>query len=591
MLRSGELFAGYEIERELGRGGMGSVYLARHPRLPRLIALKLLGRDLFGDAEIRGRFEREGDLIARLDHPNIVPIYDRGIDDAQPWIAMRYVDGPDASRLEPANLPPREALRIITETARALDFAHRRGVLHRDVKPANILLERVDGEERVFLADFGIARLRDDASKLTQTGSFTATLTYASPEQLSGQPLDSRSDQYSLACTLFRLLTGNVPFDAEHPVGIIHGHLNQAPPPVSALRAGLPTALDAVLARALAKHPEGRFDSCGDFAAAAQQALENPAGATQIVTPYAGGSPSGPRQSGPAATAVLNAAGGVDPNSVPGARLSPTMQYTAQAPVPPPRQPVPPPPPRPRKKRSRLRGCLLGAAAVVVLPLVGIAGCLAALDRTSTSNGPATTTEAPAPTTEEAPAPTEATEPAGVPEHAGAAAQQLSERFPQMLPQADPNSDTSSGVGYQGAACTTYARSTPPPDTGSGDPDLGEWEVAWDCAGGVGHPAYRFVMYRSAADAEAAIAALPGYSRSEVKVHGNVYTNYRINDSALLRPRLVTEFHAQDGRKPAGKKQDGKHADAAQPAFLMYSTGFLATDDQLLEWWRSAPVN
>ncbi|MFD7847074.1 protein kinase [Nocardia sp. NPDC059764] len=579
MLRSGELFAGYEIERELGRGGMGAVYLARHPRLPRLIALKLLGRELFGDAEIRGRFEREGDLIARLDHPNIVPIYDRGIDDAQPWIAMRYVDGPDASQLEAANLPPREAIRIIAETARALDFAHKRGVLHRDVKPANILLERADGEERVFLADFGIARLRDDASKLTQTGSFTATLTYASPEQLSGQPLDPRSDQYSLACTLFRLLTGNVPFDAEHPVGIIHGHLNQTPPPVSGLRPGLPAALDAVLARALAKHPEGRFDSCGEFAAAAQDALENPAGATQFLVPAPFGHGGPPRSSGPAPTAVLNAPAGVDPNSVPGPRR--TMQYTAMAPVTTPPRPLPPPPPAPRKKRSKLRGCLIGAAAIVVLPLVGIAGCLAVLDRAATSNTPATTTAAPAPSTEEAPAPTEATEPAGVPEHAGADAQLLSKRFPQMLPPADPSAETNAGIGYQGAACTTYQHSAPPPDSGSGDPDLGDWSVAWDCAGGVGHPAYRFVMYSSTAELEEALAALPGYTRSEVKVRGGKYTNYQISGSALLRPRLVTEFHAKEGKDA----KDGKHA------FLMYSTGFLATDDQLLDWWRSAPIN
>ncbi|WP_040861075.1 serine/threonine-protein kinase [Nocardia niigatensis] len=573
MLRAGEVFAGYEIERELGRGGMGSVYLARHPRLPRLIALKLLSRDVFGDIEVRRRFEREGDLVARLDHPNIVPVYDRGIDDAQPWIAMRYIDGPDASQLEAANLPPRQAIRIIAETARALDFAHRRGVLHRDVKPANILLERLDGEERVFLADFGIARLRDDATKLTQTGSFTATLTYASPEQLSGQPLDPRSDQYSLACTLFRLLTGDVPFAAEHPVGIIHGHLNQAPPAVSTLRPGLPQSLDAVLARALAKHPEGRFDSCGEFAAAAQQALENPAGATVVAhspfVPQSGVSPVAPGQFGATATTPY----GVDPNSAPGQQPPATMRYTGQAPVPAPPAPRPVPP---RKKRSKLRGCLLGAAAVVVLPLVAVGGCLAALDRSGTSHTPATTSEAPAPTTEEEVSPTETTDPAaGIPEHSGTDAQVLSRRFPQMLPQSDPNADSNSGTGYQGAACSTYQHSSPPPDTGSGDPDLGNWAVAWNCAGGVGHPSYRFVMYRSAAEAEDALNALSGFSKSDVKVHGNLYTNYQLSDSALLRPRLVTEFHSQDS----------KHA------FLMYSTGFLATDDQLLDWWRAAPIN
>ncbi|APA96104.1 serine/threonine-protein kinase [Nocardia seriolae] len=573
MLRVGEVFAGYEIERELGRGGMGSVYLARHPRLPRLIALKLLNREAFDDIEVRRRFEREGDVIARLDHPNIVPVYDRGIDDEQPWIAMRYIDGPDAAQLEAANLPPHQAIRIIAETARALDFAHRRGVLHRDVKPANILLERVDAEERVFLADFGIARLRDDATKLTQTGSFTATLTYASPEQLSGQPLDPRSDQYSLACTLFRLLTGNVPFTAEHPVGIIHGHLNQAPPPVSGLRPGLPQALDAVLARALAKYPEGRFDSCTEFANAALQALEHPAGVTQVV-------PHAPFAPPPAAT--INAP--FEPNSIPGQRHSGTARYTAQAPVatqapvtvqapvtaP---RPVPPPPPR-RKKRSKLRGCLLGLALVVVLPLLAIAVIVSVLDENASTRTPSTTAEAPAPITTDESTPTETTDPAaGVPEHSGADAQILSRRFPQMLPQADPNADINNGTGYQGAVCSTYEHSLP--DSGNGDPDLGNWAVAWNCVGGVGRPTYRFVMYRSAADAEDALNALSGYSRTDIKVHGTTYTNYQISGSGLLRPRLVTEFHSQDG----------KHA------FLMYSTGFLATDDQLLDWWKSAPVN
>ncbi|MEC3952233.1 serine/threonine-protein kinase [Nocardia sp. CDC153] len=566
MLRSGELFAGYEIERELGRGGMGSVYLARHPRLPRLIALKLLSRDVFGDIEVRKRFEREGDLIARLEHPNIVPVYDRGIDDAQPWIAMRYIDGPDASQLEAANLPPRQAIRIIVEVARALDFAHRRGVLHRDVKPANILLEYADDEPRVFLADFGIARLRDDGTKLTQTGSFTATLTYASPEQLSGQPLDPRSDQYSLACTLFRLLTGDVPFNAEHPVGIIHGHLNQTPPPVSTLRPGLPPSLDAVLVRALAKHPEGRFDSCTAFANAAQHALENPAAPTVVVPNYA------PAQS-PSGTAPYPARPGTAPYT---AAVRPgTARYTALAPAAPVAAPPRPVPPPRKRKRSRLRGCLLGAAAIVVLPIVAIGGVVAWLDEHGTSRTPAVTSAAPAPAAPDQSTETETTGPAaGLPESAGADAQVLSQRFPQMLPQADPNSDSNSGTGYQGAVCTTFQRSSLPPDTGSGDPDLGGFAVGWNCAGTVGHPTYRFVMYRSAADAEEALNGLSA-TRSDVKAHGNLYTNYQLSGSALLRPRLVTEFHSQDG----------KHA------FLMYSTAFLATDDQLLDWWRSAPVN
>ncbi|MFE1597158.1 protein kinase [Nocardia sp. NPDC058705] len=269
----GSVFAGYTIERLLGRGGMGSVYLARHPRLPRRTAMKLLNRELFFDNEIRARFEREADLVAQLDHPNIVTVYDRGVENDQLWISMRFIDGADASSLQ-APVDPARAVRIVAETAAALDFAHSRGVLHRDVKPANILIEPVDGAERVYLTDFGIARLHNDnAVKLTQTGTFTATLAFASPEQLSGIALDGRADQYSLACTLFRLLTGTTPFDATNPVAVIQGHLQQPPPRASTLRSGITPALDAVLARAMAKRPEERFASCAEFAAAALQAL------------------------------------------------------------------------------------------------------------------------------------------------------------------------------------------------------------------------------------------------------------------------------------------------------------------------------
>ncbi|WP_278263301.1 serine/threonine-protein kinase [Nocardia sp. AG03] len=267
------VFAGYTIERLLGRGGMGSVYLARHPRLPRRTAMKLLNRELFDDNEIRARFEREADLVAQLEHPNIVTVYDRGVENDQLWISMRYIEGSDAASL-PVPVDPARAVRIVAETAAALDFAHSRGVLHRDVKPANILLEQAHGGERVYLTDFGIARLHDDtAAKLTQTGTFTATLAFASPEQLSGIALDGRADQYSLACTLFRLLTGTTPFEAANPVAVISGHLQLPPPSARALRPELPPALDAVIARAMAKRPAERFATCADFAAAADQAL------------------------------------------------------------------------------------------------------------------------------------------------------------------------------------------------------------------------------------------------------------------------------------------------------------------------------
>uniref|UniRef100_UPI001FE6CA0D serine/threonine-protein kinase n=1 Tax=Nocardia barduliensis TaxID=2736643 RepID=UPI001FE6CA0D len=279
LLDSGAVFAGFTIEKLLGQGGMGSVYLARHPRLPRQTALKLLNRDLFTDVEVRARFEREADLAAQLDHPNIVAVYDRGAEDDQLWISMQYVDGVDAATVNPQSLPPERAVQIIEGVASALDYAHGMGVLHRDVKPANIMLARaVSGHgERVFLTDFGIARLREDSTHLTQTGMFTATLAYASPEQMTGAHLDHRSDQYSLACALYWLLTGVAPFDAPAPADIIRGHLQLPPPSVAARRAGLSPALDAVLARAMAKRPDDRFASCVEFATAARRALTAPA--------------------------------------------------------------------------------------------------------------------------------------------------------------------------------------------------------------------------------------------------------------------------------------------------------------------------
>ncbi|RJO79992.1 serine/threonine protein kinase [Nocardia panacis] len=286
MLASGAVFAGYRIERPLGRGGMGSVYLARHPRLPRHTALKLLNPELFYDKEIRARFEREADLVSRLDHPNIVTVYDRGLENDQLWISMQYVDGIDAGSVDPLRLPPERAVQIVTETAEALDYAHTAGVLHRDVKPANVLLARSGGGrgERVYLTDFGIARLRDDTGHLTQTGTFTATLAYASPEQLSGATLDHRADQYSMACSLFWLFTGGSPYPGNNPAQIIRAHLQAPPPALSSVRPGLPIALDAVLAKAMAKRPQDRFDSCGEFAAAARQALD-PRGVSTMPTP------------------------------------------------------------------------------------------------------------------------------------------------------------------------------------------------------------------------------------------------------------------------------------------------------------------
>ncbi|MEU1210211.1 protein kinase [Nocardia sp. NPDC005825] len=273
MVEPGENFAGYVIERELGRGGMGAVYLARHPRLPRWIALKLLNAEYHGDSETHARFEREADLAARLNHPGVVTVYDRGVEDGRLWIAMQYVDGIEAESV--TDMTAERAVEIVAATADALDYAHRVGVLHRDVKPANIMLARETREQQagVLLTDFGIARLQEDTGRLTGSGSVMATLAYASPEQLQSQPVDHRADQYSLACTLFRLLTGVPLFRANDLGAIVKAHLYDNPPPIASLRPDLPATLDPVLARALAKNPDDRYPTCSDFAAAAQRAL------------------------------------------------------------------------------------------------------------------------------------------------------------------------------------------------------------------------------------------------------------------------------------------------------------------------------
>ncbi|WP_067695677.1 serine/threonine-protein kinase [Nocardia jejuensis] len=274
-LHPGQSFAGYTVVGVLGVGGMGSVYLAGHPRLPRQVALKLLAQEVSVDAEHRRRFEQEANAIARLDHPSIVGIHDRGMDDGHLWIAMQYIQGTDASRLDARQVSVERALRIITETAFALDFAHSRGVLHRDVKPANILLSAADTgrQERAILTDFGIARLLDANTQLTSTGTFTATLAYASPEQLSGEPVDHRTDQYSLGCTLFALLSGQSPFASTNPGQVVAGHIGKPVPRLGHIRRDVSPALDDVIARATAKRREDRYASCSEFAAAASAAL------------------------------------------------------------------------------------------------------------------------------------------------------------------------------------------------------------------------------------------------------------------------------------------------------------------------------
>jgi serine/threonine-protein kinase len=291
-LSSGQTFAGFSVVRLLGRGGMGEVYLVRHPRLPRQEALKLLSADLAADADYRDRFHREADLAANLWHPHLVGLHDRGESEGRLWISMDYIDGPDAATLMatryPAGVPGHDVMAIVTAVASALDYAHHQGMVHRDVKPANILCGNFgSGEPRIALADFGVAREQQQISGLDATNLTVSAVAYAAPEQLMGLELDGRADQYALAATAFHLITAEPLFGQSNPVAVISQHLNVNPPLLSSRRPEL-AGMDGAFQRALAKSPEHRFDSCADFARALNDQLNPRAAATNPTQPSVG---------------------------------------------------------------------------------------------------------------------------------------------------------------------------------------------------------------------------------------------------------------------------------------------------------------
>ncbi|HEY9305344.1 MAG TPA: serine/threonine-protein kinase, partial [Mycobacterium sp.] len=264
-LTSGATFAGYSVLRLLGSGEMGDVYLAQHPRLPQWTALKVLSPSLTDDREFRDRFMRETPIATTLYHPHILEVEYRGETDGQLLVTMDYVNGTSAAQLIanrfPTGMPAGEVLATITAVADALDYAHSRGMLHRKVKPTNILFTSpADGEQQILLTDFGLAREVGSAPDLT--GEAVA---YAAPEQLTGSDIDGGADQYALAATAFYLLTGAPPFQQSNPVAVISQHLTAAPPSLQARRPDL-ARLDDILATALAKDPHDRFHSCRAFA-------------------------------------------------------------------------------------------------------------------------------------------------------------------------------------------------------------------------------------------------------------------------------------------------------------------------------------
>ena len=274
-LQSGEIVGGYRIESLLGRGGMAAVYLAEDARLKRKVALKVLSPELAEDETFRRRFVDESERLASVDHPTIIPVYEAGQDGDHLFIAMRYVDSTDLKQLldRDGPLAPERAVAIVTQVAGALDAAHAKGMVHRDVKPANVLVATGSEGDHAYLSDFGLTKRTEETSGLTKTGTFMGTIDYVAPEQISGKSVDGRTDQYALACVLFQCLTGHPPYPRDDDAAVLFSHLSEPVPSVTASRPELPAAIDAVISTGMAKEKDDRYPDCLSFAHAAHDAV------------------------------------------------------------------------------------------------------------------------------------------------------------------------------------------------------------------------------------------------------------------------------------------------------------------------------
>ena len=381
---AGTEIAGYRVESLIGRGGMAMVYRAEHLRLGRRVALKVIAPDLAENEKFRQRFIRESQLAAAIDHPNVLPVYEAGDADGMLFIAMRYVDGTDLKGMltEKSRLDTAHAISIFRQVARALDVAHSRGLIHRDVKPGNILITpdpHGDEPHHVYLSDFGLTKRASSHSGLTTTGQFVGTIDYVAPEQITAKPVGPYTDIYALGCVLFESLTGTLPFDRDSDAAILWAHLNDPPPAVTSINQVLPEAVDEVVATAMAKAPEDRFATCRELVVALQVALGsgNPPAISgpkaipdpEPPPPAPPEPPEGEPAEGPASTGPAP-----EPTPAPPTPASPT-------PAPPTHVPAPAPASSaadgPAERGRRLTGRRLAAlVAVVALVVIGTAGAL-----------------------------------------------------------------------------------------------------------------------------------------------------------------------------------------------------------------------
>jgi serine/threonine protein kinase len=411
----GTEIAGYRIESIIGRGGMAVVYLAEDMRLGRKVALKLLTPQLADSEQFRQRFMRESRLAASLDHPNIVPVYDAGEADGQLFIAMRYVPGSDLKGLlaeESGPLPPGRTLRLFAQIGDALDSAHRAGLVHRDIKPGNILVaadrehSRHARGDHVYLTDFGLTKRTSELSRgLTGTGHFLGTVDYVSPEQIQGKPVGPGTDIYALGCVLYECLAGQLPFRRDDDAALLWAHLVETPPPVTAVRPEIPGVASAVVARAMAKDPADRYESCQELVRELELALGVPAPVSSPGGSRArasGGATGGADTTSDSSRAELGTVTGdvLGGSQHPSFPSGPLVRFPARAGAPhetaPPAghepdleeypesdqdddagsdrdqgEPVAPPAPPERKRRWRLVA-LVAAAAVVLVAVVAV---------------------------------------------------------------------------------------------------------------------------------------------------------------------------------------------------------------------------
>ena len=390
----GEEFAGYRLISVLGRGGMSIVFRAENPRLGNVIALKVLDPALASDDIFRTRFLEESRIAASMNHPNVIPIHDMGSSDGLLYIAMRCVTGTDLRQMlkKRGRLQPETAVFLLEQAARALDAAHRRGLVHRDVKPGNLLVERGNDSgdpDHVYLADFGITKHLGARTGLTSSGQFLGTIDYVAPEQIRGISVLGFADQYSLGCVLYECLTGRVPFEKDLDAAIIWAHVEESPTLPTLLRPDLPRAIDEVFARVLAKRPGDRYETCRDFMTAARAALgpmaepPSPSGSLRSLQTGPGPVPY-PAEPGP--MAYLAGPYASEARAYPPAELAhdsadvyqaPTANWPSIAtspplpPLPPAGQPSPPGPPgnerRSSGRRGHGRGWLVAALALVLV--------------------------------------------------------------------------------------------------------------------------------------------------------------------------------------------------------------------------------